>query len=358
MTSTSIASATSGVSDPEQLQQAQFSPSTSFTAPKPTISGKLTVGSTLTASTGTWSPTPTTISYQWNRNGVPITNNATGPTYKLNSFDPGKVISVTVTGRKNGYPVVSKTSASTWQISRGTLTATSPKITGLIRVGATLTASLGTWSITPDYRKISWYRDGQVIPSAKGSQYILTTEDAGKAISVSVTGGKAGYKEITKSSAALSGWQTFVISETVSAWSVFQNCYSIGDSYDPIDAGNMFGSSDGVRIYSSGFGDFMDISCGIHLRGKPTAWSLTFNGTWKPDESAEFLYVATDPNGSTGSWNASMAFPLRYMSSNGESITTPVSYSSYAGNIYFSIMSTDWASVYMDSVTITYTTIL
>ena len=330
----------------------------SLNGPVPTISGTTAVGQTLSVNLGSWNPSPDSLTYQWKRNGAPIANNSTGSTYKLNSFDRGNVISVTVTGSKNGYSTVTRTSASTRAISYGTITATDPYITGGFRVGSTLTAWMGSWSINPDYRIVTWYRNGQPIPYANGSNYTLTVDDAGAAISVSVTGGKAGYTEITRSSAARSEWETVLISTTVSAWSVFQNCYSLGDSYDPLDAGNMFGSSDGVRIYSSGFGDFMDLSCGIHLQGSPTAWSLNFGGTWKGDAPAAFLYVATDPNGSAGSWNANMWFPLREMDVYGEDVSTPISYSSYSGNVYFSIMSTDWASIYMDTVTITYLTIL
>ncbi|WP_323099271.1 carboxypeptidase regulatory-like domain-containing protein [Intrasporangium sp. YIM S08009] len=73
-----------------------------FTAPTPTISGTRKVAYTLTAVPGTWSPTPTTFSYQWYRSGVAISG-ATARTYKLTSLDKGKYVKVRVTGVRSGY---------------------------------------------------------------------------------------------------------------------------------------------------------------------------------------------------------------------------------------------------------------
>ncbi|MEZ2390688.1 cutinase family protein [bacterium RCC_150] len=80
------------------------------TGPTPTISGQAHVGGTLSASTGTWVPASTSLSYQWLRNGSPITN-ATGSTYLLVPDDLGTSISVTVTGTKAGYDPHSESSA-------------------------------------------------------------------------------------------------------------------------------------------------------------------------------------------------------------------------------------------------------
>ncbi|WP_426323971.1 hypothetical protein [Microbacterium sp. E-13] len=79
--------------------------------PVPTISGTAKVGSTLTANTGTWSPTPTTFAYQWLRNGTAISG-ATSATYKLVTADAGKSLTVKVTGSRNAYRTITKTSAA------------------------------------------------------------------------------------------------------------------------------------------------------------------------------------------------------------------------------------------------------
>lgn len=61
----------------------------------PAITGTLTVGSTLTCSTGTWSGSPTSYSYQWTLDGVDIVG-ATASTHLLVSGDSGHMIGCTV----------------------------------------------------------------------------------------------------------------------------------------------------------------------------------------------------------------------------------------------------------------------
>ncbi|MDQ1556785.1 MAG: hypothetical protein QOI02_1787, partial [Actinomycetota bacterium] len=80
--------------------------------PVPKITGTAKVGVTLTASAGTWSPSPVTLSYQWNRDGVAISTNATGKTYVPVAGDVGKAITVTVTGSRSGYMSVHHSSPS------------------------------------------------------------------------------------------------------------------------------------------------------------------------------------------------------------------------------------------------------
>lgn len=63
-------------------------------SPRPKITGTLRVGQTLTAVTGTWSPTPR-FSYQWYRSGHKI-KGATAASYTLVAKDRGKHIRVGV----------------------------------------------------------------------------------------------------------------------------------------------------------------------------------------------------------------------------------------------------------------------
>ena len=79
-------------------------------APRPTISGPATVGSTLTALPGTWRPAAT-LRYQWRRSGAAVSG-ATGPTYVVGFADEGAEISVSVTGTVAGYAAASVTSAA------------------------------------------------------------------------------------------------------------------------------------------------------------------------------------------------------------------------------------------------------
>ncbi|TVU66207.1 carboxypeptidase regulatory-like domain-containing protein [Paenarthrobacter nitroguajacolicus] len=83
-----------------------------LTAPTPTVSGTKTVGSTLTATPGTWGPAPVTLTYQWFRGNTAISG-ATAQTYKLVAADKGSAIKVRVTGTKAGYTTVARYSAAT-----------------------------------------------------------------------------------------------------------------------------------------------------------------------------------------------------------------------------------------------------
>jgi hypothetical protein len=83
-----------------------------FDAPVPTISVPAeTVGSTFTASVGTWAPKASTYTYQWYREGVAISK-ATAKTYKTVDADVAKGITVKVTGKKTGYKTATVASAS------------------------------------------------------------------------------------------------------------------------------------------------------------------------------------------------------------------------------------------------------
>ena len=77
----------------------------------PKVSGTKKAGKTLKASTGSYSPKPTSYSYQWLRNGNSISR-ATKSSYTLTSSDNGKKISVRVTARKKGHDNKSATSSA------------------------------------------------------------------------------------------------------------------------------------------------------------------------------------------------------------------------------------------------------
>jgi uncharacterized delta-60 repeat protein len=92
------------VSGPDQLAMARYEGGGSLPAPQPpsnsqppVISGTPTVGSTLSASTGTWSgDEPISFSYQWLQDGGPIAG-ATASSYIVSSADQGHQLAVEVT---------------------------------------------------------------------------------------------------------------------------------------------------------------------------------------------------------------------------------------------------------------------
>jgi len=151
---------------------------------------------------GEWSPTPTSVSYQWLRGGV-IIPGATEQIYMLTPTDRGTILTVTATAKADGY---GDTSLSTsvnipfWQFDA----APTPSISGTAKAGSTLTVNRGTWSPTPTF-SYRWYRNGAPISGAIKSTYTLTTSDRGKTITVAVTGKLTGYatKSVTSAGKAI-----------------------------------------------------------------------------------------------------------------------------------------------------------
>ena len=171
-------------------------------APAPTVTAKgLTVGSSLGLSTGAWLPAPSTFTFQWNRDGVPIAGEK-GTTYDIVPPDRGHTISVTVTAKLAGFTSASRTSTAVL-IPLSFTTTPTPTITGTAKSGSTLTANPRTWAPVPDSFAYTWKRDGAAIPGATNPTYVLTPSDRGKKVTVTVTAAKAGYAKKSKTSAEL-----------------------------------------------------------------------------------------------------------------------------------------------------------
>ena len=168
-----------------------------FTAPatiaKPT--GTPSYGQTLTAVTGTWTPTPDSYLYQWFRDGEAISG-ATAATYTLATADIAAIISVQVRAVKAGYQVSSgKTSLTTDTVVGATLTRlNAASLSGTTVVGSTLTATPATYS-PANTSTFAWLRGSEVISGETASTYTLTTADVGSTISFQQTFDElGGYK--------------------------------------------------------------------------------------------------------------------------------------------------------------------
>jgi len=154
-------------------------------APRPTITGTASVGSTLTAKLAAWTPTGATFAYEWLADGESV---GTSATYTVAPSDVGKRISVEVEGSLEGYGSVVKSSKLTAAVAKGTITAVTPKLTGTAKVGSTLTAVTGEWKPAEATLGYTWLRDGKAITGETASSYTLTAGDKGKKISVKVKG--------------------------------------------------------------------------------------------------------------------------------------------------------------------------
>jgi hypothetical protein len=167
--------------------------------PTPTITGTPKVATTLTGNPGTWDA-GTSLTYQWLAAGTPI-GGATGLTYDLTPAELGKVMTFAVTSTKATFETVTKTSAATTAVASGDLTSTPvPTITGTPKVDVPLTAVPGGWDsgVTIAYQ---WTVDGSDVVGATDPTYTPVGTDAGKVVTVKVTGSKTGYGNVTKESA-------------------------------------------------------------------------------------------------------------------------------------------------------------
>lgn len=175
-------------------------PVAAFTStPAPKISGSRSVGSTLTVAKPTWSPTAS-FTYRWYR-GTTAISGATKSSYTLTKSDIGQKIRVRATGSRGGFRTTSVYSAYTTPIVKVFTTAPKPTISGVAKVGRTLTATAGAWSPTPTRLSYQWKADGAPITGATGRSYVLRSSDAGKRITVTVTAERGGYKDTLRTSA-------------------------------------------------------------------------------------------------------------------------------------------------------------
>lgn len=168
-------------------------------SPTPTVTGLPRVGETLTVVPGEWSD-GAVLSYQWFVGGLPVTG-ATDTTYVPVADDLGKAVTVTVTGTRTSGVTVRTSEPVT--VEAGVLSPTPvPTLSGDARVGSTVTAVPGTWDAraTLTYQ---WYVDDVAVAGATGSSYSPVAGDVDHALSVAVTGSRAGYTTVTQRSAAV-----------------------------------------------------------------------------------------------------------------------------------------------------------
>jgi hypothetical protein len=163
----------------------------------PAIVGTVSVGRTVTAGPGEWSPASVVLSYQWLRSGSPI-GDATSATYTIASADLGQELQVRVTGSLEGYTTTSATSAAIL-VTGGILTPAVVTLSGTVAVGGTVTADATPW--TPSaVLTYQWLLNGVPISGATGTSYSPVASDAGQVLEVQVTGTAAGYQSASVTS--------------------------------------------------------------------------------------------------------------------------------------------------------------
>ena len=158
----------------------------------PTIAGTLAVGQTVTAGSGSWDATPSSISYQWYRCTSAVTTScvqitgATTTTLKLVAADGGNFLQLQVTALTAGGGTTASSPISARVVIQP-VAAVIPAITGVVQLGSTLTVTTGTWNdvITPIY-SYKWQRCTSLeissctdIPAATNATYAITVSEIG-----------------------------------------------------------------------------------------------------------------------------------------------------------------------------------
>ena len=184
----------------------------------PSISGKVAVGSTVTANTGTWhGSTPIGFQYQWricdeHGNACHDIAGATGQSYAIPSADAGNTLRVHViaSNADGSSSATSQESARIAATASPPVNASLPSINGTVAVGSTVSADPGTWhGAAPISFHYQWQICGDHgnachdIAGATGQSYAIPSADAGNTLRVHVVASNADGSSTATSGASL-----------------------------------------------------------------------------------------------------------------------------------------------------------
>jgi hypothetical protein len=136
----------------------------------PQVSGTPVIGSTLTATDGTWNLPGLTFTRQWLRNGAPIAG-ASGSSYTTGAADVGAQLSVAVTASKPGKEPLTATSSATAPITgaapaekaassvKASVNKTKVTVGKKVKVTAVVTAT----GVSPSGGKVKFVLDGKTV---------------------------------------------------------------------------------------------------------------------------------------------------------------------------------------------------
>lgn len=149
--------------------------------PTPSITGVAEVGRALVVVPGAWG-SRVELSYQWFSGAQPILG-AVGASYLVKPKDSGKSISVSITGRKEGFTTVTK--RSTGVLASWPSTVNLVAISGDATPGAILRVQTSEL-LAGEALTYEWQRDGASISGATQDYFELSSEDVGSSITVKI----------------------------------------------------------------------------------------------------------------------------------------------------------------------------
>lgn len=164
----------------------------------PAVSGTPKVGQQLTVSNGSWTGSPTSYAYQWQRctstTACVDVVGATKQTYTAVAADAGRTLRAIVTASNaDGKSTANSNQTDVVAASGGPQSTGRPTITGTATVGETLTASNGGWTGSPTSFGYQWLRcdtNGAfcfTIAGATGRTYGVQFADVYSTLRVRVT---------------------------------------------------------------------------------------------------------------------------------------------------------------------------
>lgn len=186
-----------------QLVALRAAPDPPSSTSPPVLSGVAEESAVLSAATGSWSGSPTSFAYRWQRSSdsgqtwLDIAG-ATSAAYAVGTADVGSTIRVVVTASNSGGSGSAPSGPSAAVLPAAPANVSPPTISGTARVHETITASAGSWSGAPTSYAFTWERcDGAgascaAIPGADGATYVLTAADVGFTVRVVVRASNAG----------------------------------------------------------------------------------------------------------------------------------------------------------------------
>jgi hypothetical protein len=178
----------------------------------PAVSGTATQGQTLSTTNGSWSGSPTSYSYRWERcnssgSGCSAISGATSSTYTLAAADVGSTTVAVVTATNAGGSASASSSATAVITAIAPVNTAAPTISGTTTQGQTLATSNGTWSNSPTSYGYQWKDCNSsgaactAIAGATASTYTLAASDVGDTIVATVTGTNSGGNASASSAA-------------------------------------------------------------------------------------------------------------------------------------------------------------
>jgi hypothetical protein len=194
-------------SEPSELISPPPPPPPPTNTVPPAVSGIAQVGDVLTASTGTWTESPTSIVYQWedcNTSGKACSNvnGATASSYQLAASDAGHTLRVVVTASNEGGANSAASEASETVAPEppppAPTNTIAPAVSGNAQDGQTLTASTGTWTGSPTSFAYQWQdcsasgKSCANVSGATASTYQLAASDVGHTVRAVVTASNEG----------------------------------------------------------------------------------------------------------------------------------------------------------------------